>query len=75
MPGLLHHNLMPEDRADKIPATTPSTQSGGAGDASASAPPAPVATWECRHDWKDHTSGGKQCAICWRIVYPQQRLF
>lgn len=79
MPGLLHHNAMPEDR-EEMPANARNTRR--AGGASASAPPARGAD-ACshlselapEHAWEDIAGGGRRCTQCGLITYPQRRLF
>lgn len=78
MPGLLTHNLMPEDRADEMPTTTPE-RSARAGGASASAPPAMAAgqtAVACSvHKEVAFSDGSLRCERCFSIRYPQGRLF
>jgi hypothetical protein len=74
MPGVLTHNLMPEDRADEIPPTT-AVRAGGT---SASVPPAVAGSTAVacsEHQWEQRPDGGRRCLRCFAQSYPQGVLF
>lgn len=66
MPGLLTHNLMPEDREDE-PQRAPMRAPG---------PSLGYTAVACsEHRWASYSDGSRRCSRCFAITYPQGRLF
>jgi hypothetical protein len=68
MPGVLTHNLMPEDREGE-PVRAPHPLASTAHVAGA-------LTGVCTvHSWASYSDGSLRCTRCFAITYPQRRLF